>query len=67
MEKPKITKEMKISEVIKKYPKTAFVFSEYELHCLGCPLAEPETIEDVVKIHQIDIKKFLKDLNKIAK
>lgn len=58
---------MTIGEVLKKYPKTVFVFSEYELHCLGCSLAEPETIEDVVKIHQIDIKKFLKDLNKVAK
>ena len=62
----KITKEMKISEVLRKYPKTSLVFSDYGLHCLGCPLVEPETISDVAKIHQINFKKFLKDLNKAA-
>jgi len=62
--KSAITKEMTIGEVIKKYPKTVFVFIDYGLHCVGCPMATPETIEEAVKLHQIDLKKFLKDLNK---
>jgi len=63
----KITKEMTIGEVIKKYPKTAFVFIDYGLHCVGCPMAQPETIEEAAKLHRIDLKKFLKDLNKTIK
>lgn len=63
----KITKEMTIGEVLKKYPKTAFVFIDYGLHCVGCPMAMPETIEEAAKLHQIDLKKFLKDLNKAVK
>ena len=62
-----ITKEMTIGEVIKKHPKTVFVFINYGLHCVGCPMATPETIEEAVKLHQIDLKKFLKDLNKAIK
>jgi len=57
---------MTIGEVIKKYPKIAFVFIDYGLHCIGCPMAAPETIGEAVKLHQIDLKKFLEDLNKAA-
>jgi len=61
----KITKEMTISEVIKKYPKTAFLFIDYGLHCVGCPIAQGETIEEAAKVHRLDLEKFLEDLNKV--
>ncbi len=60
----RITKEMTIGEAMEKYPKIAFVFIDYGLHCVGCPMANPETIEEAAKLHQIDLKKFLNDLNK---
>ena len=62
-----IGKEMTISEVMQNHPKTVFVFLDYGLHCVGCPAAGPETIEEAVKVHNIDLKKFLKDLNGAAK
>ena len=58
---------MTISELIRKYPKTVFVFLDYGLHCVGCPMALPETIEEAAKLHNIDLKKFLKDLKKARK
>ena len=64
--KDKITKEMTISEVAQKYPKTVSVFMSYGLHCIGCPVAQLETIEQAVELHQIDLKKILGDLNKTA-
>ena len=66
MDKPvsKITKEMTIGEVIRKYPKTVFLFIDYGLHCVGCPIAKDETIEQAAKVHRIDLEKFLEDLNK---
>lgn len=64
--KPRITGKMTIKEIIEKYPKAAFVFIDYGLHCVGCPLAQSETIEEAVKLHRIDLEKLLKDLNKIA-
>lgn len=63
----RITKEMAIGEAMKKYPKIAFVFVDYGLHCVGCPMANPETIEEAAKFHHIDLKKFLKALNDVAK
>jgi len=62
-----ISSKMTISELIRKYPKTVFVFLDYGLHCVGCPMALPETIEEAAKLHNIDLKKFLNDLKKAIK
>ena len=62
----KITKEMTIEEVIKNFPATAPVFLKHGLHCIGCPMSAPETIEEAVKLHQIEVKKFIRELNKIT-
>ena len=58
---------MTIGEVLKRYPKTTFVFIDYGLHCISCPLAQNDPIKEAVKIHHLDLKKLLKDLNKVAK
>ena len=63
----KITKKMTIREVVEKYPKTAFVFIDYGLHCIGCPAALAETVEEAAQLHRLDLKKLLQDLNKKAK
>jgi len=60
----KITKDMTISDVARKYPKTAFVFMDYGLHCIGCPAAPDETLEEAAKLHNLDLEKLLADLNK---
>lgn len=67
MREEKIKKEMTIGQVLKKYPKTLFVFIDYGLHCVGCPSAQAETIEQAAKVHHLDLEKFLKDLNQAAK
>lgn len=59
-----IKKETLISEVIKKYPKTIPLFLEQGMRCIGCSFAKDETIEEAAKVHQIDLEKFLGDLNK---
>lgn len=66
----KITKGMKISEVVQKYPETVSVFLDYGLHCIGCPMAAgegSETIEQASDVHRINLKKFLEELNEKAK
>ncbi len=59
-----VTKDTAINEVIEKYPDTISIFQQYGLHCIGCPLAQAETIEEACQVHKIDLKKILKDLNK---
>ena len=61
----KITAKMKIGEVVNKYPETMEVFFKHELHCVGCAVAQFESIEQGAKAHGIDVKKLIDDLNKV--
>lgn len=59
----KITKDMSVASVIKKYPQTLEVFFDYGLHCVGCAAAEFDTIESGAKAHGINVEHLLHDLN----
>ena len=63
----KITKEMTIEEVISKYPKTSSIFLKYGFHCLGCPGAKFENIEQGAQIHGINLDELINELNKVIK
>jgi len=65
--KQKITKDMTLAEAVAKYPKTIPVFMKYGMHCIGCPMAMQETVEQGAEVHGIDLKKMLKDLNESIK
>ena len=58
-----ITKEMKIGEVIQKYPETVEIFFKFGLHCVSCHAAQYESVEQGAEMHGIDIEKLLKALN----
>lgn len=63
MNKTLITKEMKIEDVIKKYPETVGVFVRFGFHCVGCVIANLESIEDGAKAHGIIAEELVKELN----
>lgn len=63
----KITKDMKLGEVISKHPETIEIFMKHGLHCVGCFVSSYESIEDGALAHSIDLKKLLNELNKVAK
>jgi len=63
----KITEDMKIEDVVKKYPQTAEVFAKHGFHCIGCVAASFESIEQGAMAHGIDIKELIDDLNKAIK
>ena len=65
-----ITKNMLISEVIEKYPKTIPVLINSGLHCIGCNISAFETLEQGLKVHGYSKKKIyniVKKLNSILK
>jgi hybrid cluster-associated redox disulfide protein len=64
--KEKISKDMTISEVISKHPKTVKIFLEHGMTCMGCPFAMSETVEQAAKAHGLDAKELLEKLNKGA-
>ena len=63
MAEDKITEDMNIKEVIEKYPETVSIFAKYNMGCIGCMAASFEKIQDIAKVHGIDVKIFVKDLN----
>ncbi|MGM0471126.1 MAG: DUF1858 domain-containing protein [Bacillota bacterium] len=52
-----------ISEVLQEHPETAEVFKEFGMHCLGCPTATGEAIEQAVEVHGIDLEELMTALN----
>jgi hybrid cluster-associated redox disulfide protein len=62
-DKKAITKEMLISQVLQEYPETFEVFIGHEIGCVGCAMAQQETIEEGMIAHGIDPDKFVEVLN----
>jgi len=60
----KITKDMSIVEVVQKYPKTAEVFMQFGMGCLGCAAARFENIEQGATVHGIKVDELIAALNK---
>lgn len=50
-----ITKDMTISEILRANPNVAAVLMDAGMHCLGCPSAQGETLEEAAMVHGIDI------------
>ena len=61
-----ITKEMPISDVVRKHPETIEVFLKHGLHCIGCAVAAFESIAEGAAVHGIDIDVLVDDLNAVA-
>lgn len=62
-----VTKTMIIGDVLDKYPQTAELFLEMGMHCLGCPAARGETIEEACQVHSADADALIEKINaKIA-
>ncbi len=58
-----VTKDMTIMDVLKMNRGTAEVFMRSGMHCLGCPSASGESIEDACYAHGINSDELIKDLN----
>lgn len=59
----KVTKDMNIRQLVSDYPDSAKVFAAYGIGCIGCALANFETVEQGLTAHGINVDDFMKDLN----
>ncbi len=59
------TKEMTIGEALMKNPNVAPVLMEIGMHCLGCPSAQAESLEEAAMVHGIDINALLEKMNAV--
>jgi len=59
----KVTKDMIIMDVLTMNPETAQFFLDIGMHCLGCPSASGESIEEACIVHGADVDKLISDIN----
>ena len=60
----KVTKDMIIMDVLKMDMETAQFFFEIGMHCVGCPSASGESIEQACMVHGADADALVDKLNK---
>ena len=58
-----ITKQMSIGEVLRLDRGTAPIFMEFGMHCLGCPHATAESLEDACAVHGTNADELVDQLN----
>lgn len=63
MAEVEITKEMTIAEALKLNPRIVPVLMGKGMHCLGCVIAQGETVEQAADVHGLNIDELLKELN----
>ncbi|MBR5578595.1 MAG: DUF1858 domain-containing protein [Lachnospiraceae bacterium] len=51
-----INKNMTIGEILRTQPAVAGILMEAGMHCLGCPSAQSETLEEAAMVHGMDIE-----------
>ncbi|MDR2933561.1 MAG: DUF1858 domain-containing protein [Oscillospiraceae bacterium] len=62
-----ITRDMVIGDLLDENAAAKSIFLESGMHCLGCPAARGETIEEACAVHGVDCDLLLKKLNAASK
>lgn len=57
-----ITKDMTIGEILRTNPNVAPILMEAGMHCLGCPSAQGESLEEAAMVHGMDIDTLMKQI-----
>ncbi|MEG0180165.1 MAG: DUF1858 domain-containing protein [Oscillospiraceae bacterium] len=58
-----ITKQSILGDVLDAHPDTAEIFMAIGMHCLGCPSARGESIEEACYVHGQDADALVAQLN----
>lgn len=58
-----VNKQMSIGQVLSLDRGTARIFMEFGMHCLGCPHATAEAIEDACAAHGANADQLIEKLN----
>jgi len=67
MAERKIERTTVIGEIVNNYPESAEILLGIGMHCLGCPAAQAETLEEACEVHGVDADAVVEAINaKIA-
>ncbi len=59
----KVTKDIIISDLIKVDPNLIFVLMKAGMHCIGCPSAQGESLEEAARVHGINPDVLVDQIN----
>lgn len=59
-----ITKDTRIGDLLREYPRAAEVFARHGLGCIVCLGASMETVEEGAMMHGLDTDEIVVELNK---
>ncbi|KXL53986.1 hypothetical protein CLNEO_00820 [Anaerotignum neopropionicum] len=59
----KATKDMTIGELLMMDRGAAAILMGNGMHCVGCPSAAGETLEEASMVHGMDVEKLMQDIN----
>lgn len=57
-----ITKDMTIGEILRIEPDVAPILMNAGMHCLGCPSAQGETLEEAAMVHGMDADALMEEI-----
>ena len=58
-----ITKNMTIGEILRMAPDVAPILMEAGMHCLGCPSAQGESLEEAALVHGMDVDALMERIS----
>ena len=59
-----VTKDTLIGDILDMDRDTAPYFLEMGMHCLGCPSARGESLEEACMVHGVDVNELIDKINK---
>ena len=62
-----ISKNKTIGELLTVFPEAAPILMEIGMHCLGCPSAQMESLEEAAMVHGIDADLLVEKINAAKK
>lgn len=62
-----ISKNTTIGELLTVFPEAAPILTEIGMHCLGCPSAQMESLEEAAMVHGIDADLLVEKINAAKK
>lgn len=62
-----ISKNTTIGELLTVFPEAAPILMEIGMHCLGCPSAQMESLEEAAMVHGIDTDLLVEKINAAKK
>ena len=60
-----IEKTTKIGSLLEENPEKAEILLEAGMHCLGCPSAQGESLEEACYVHGIDCDDLVSKMNEV--